>query len=90
MSVKVTLGDRRTAGATSSWAKRFTEQATPGTPLDDLLQTLSKRHPDLAPILEDATHQEDLEILVNDRPMDAAAADHYKIRDGDSVTLLLK
>lgn len=89
MSVKVTLGDRRTAGHSPS-LKRFTEPATPGTPLDDLFQTLSKRHPDLAPILEDATNQEDLEILVNDRPIDPGKAEAYRIRDGDTVSLFLK
>jgi len=89
MSVKVTVGDRRIAGA-SSGAKRFTEPAREGTALEDLFQTLSKHHPDLAPLLENATHQEDLEIVVNDRPLDTATAERYRIQDGDSVALFLK
>ncbi len=65
------------------------------TPLEEgtlktLFTTLSKRHPDLAPVLEDATNQDDLEIYVNDHKLQSEEGERYRLRDGDTVALLLK
>lgn len=68
----------------------FVEEDVNADSLDRLFHTLSKRHPELAPLLEDATHQDDLEIFVNEQPVRKAHESGVNIHDGDSVSLLIK
>jgi molybdopterin converting factor small subunit len=65
------------------------EMAARDTTLERLFESLSKSHPELAPILEDATDQPDLEIRVNDAPVLEHHADAVRLRDGDTVSLLI-
>lgn len=67
-----------------------TVAGVPDGPLTRLFDTLSKRHPELAPILEDATHQSDLEIFVNNTRIAAEQAEALVLRDGDHVRLMVK
>ena len=63
--------------------------ALPEASLETLFQSLSKSHPELAPLLEDAPAQADLEIRVNDAPILSRAGDSIRLHDGDRVSLLI-
>jgi hypothetical protein len=88
MAIEVTLGTRRERphGLDNRWL----EPAEREESLQELFIQLSKHHPDLAPVLEDAAHVQDLEIYVNEHLVPPHQADHLRVRDGDSVRLFLK
>lgn len=73
----------------SKTEEEILEMATRDSTLERLFESLSKSHPELAPILEDATDQPDVEIRVNDAPIHEQAADTVRLRDGDTVSLLI-
>jgi molybdopterin converting factor small subunit len=55
-----------------------------------LLEVLSTRHPELAPIFGKAqADREDLRIYVNSDEVPKEDATRYMLRDGDTVSLLL-
>lgn len=89
MDVRFTLDWRARAKEKTTGSRRLDEGLEVST-LASLFDTLSKKHPDLAPLLEDATHQSDLEIFVNDHPVRPESADALRLRDGDVVNLKVK
>lgn len=89
MAIRITLVPTRETGSLEPKTMNASVREREST-LEALFDTLAKRHPDLAPLLEDATHADDLEIFVNNRPVPHDTADGYRLRDGDSVSLLLK
>lgn len=89
MTVRITVGNLPDPTRPNPSKRTVRAPLHEGT-LESLFRTLAKRHPDLAPLLEDATHQEDLEIFVNDLRVDPAQGASYALHDGDSVSLFVK
>ena len=55
-----------------------------------LLDVLSTRHPELAPIFENVkVERDDMRIFVNSDQVPTADTPRYMLRDGDTVSLLL-
>ena len=89
MAVRFTLGNRVQKTRRDETTRQI-DVSVDEAKLDALFTTLSKRHPDLAPILEDCTHQSDVEILVNNRPVSSPDAANMRVHDGDTVSLIVK
>lgn len=85
--IRVEVGARR---AHVNGPERFEELDPRDGSLDGLFLTIAKHYPELAPLVEDATKQDDLDIFVNNRPVADAAAQGLRLRDGDSVRLFFK
>lgn len=62
----------------------------PDGSLKNLLETLSIRHPELAPIIDDANTARAMKIYVNNSEVPSARLPEYFLRDGDTVSLFLK
>lgn len=88
MSIEVTVGRNRVTNRPGS--NRVIETGLEEISLRSLFHTVAKHHPELAPLLEDATQADDLDIFVNDKPVSPDAAEQARLHDGDSVALILK
>lgn len=86
MDVRVKFGP---AGASEGLRQDIVTGLPKGT-LASLFRALSQRHPDLAPLLEDPQETKELEILVNNRPLASQMHEGFCLRDGDTVSLLVK
>lgn len=62
----------------------------PQSSVKNLLDVLSTRHPDLAPVFKEALTTRDLQIYVNNDEVPGADATRYMLRDGDTVSVFLK
>lgn len=62
----------------------------PGASVRKLLDTLSSRHPELAPIFTEAKEEREFRIYVNDTQVPTDAAPRYFLHDGDTVSLFVK
>jgi molybdopterin converting factor small subunit len=62
----------------------------PQSSVKTLLELLSTRHPELAPIFDKADDERrDMRIYVNSDEVPTGDATRYMLRDGDTVSLLL-
>ena len=62
----------------------------PQSSLRGLLDLLSNRHPDLAPVFKEASDTRDLRIYVNNDEVPTSETPRYILRDGDTVSLFIK
>jgi len=67
----------------------------PQANVTSLLDILSNRHPELAPVFKSVREtkpptKKDLEVYVNNNPVPRGDMNRYMLRDGDTVSLFLK
>ena len=62
----------------------------PQSSLRNLLDILSTRHPDLAPVFQEAKDTRDLRIYVNNDEVPSSDTTRYILRDGDTVSVFVK
>lgn len=89
MDLRIKLSSLDLASGSRTSVREIDEAGLPRGTLEDLFDHLARRHPDLAPLLEDAVHQKDLEIAINNRRLHEGA-EETPLRDGDVVSLFVK
>lgn len=57
--------------------------------LRNLLDVLSSRHPELAPVFKEVDRADELRIFVNNDPVPPRETRNWVLRDGDTVSLFL-
>lgn len=58
--------------------------------LDTLVGMLTRRYPDLASLFTKADQEEEFRVYVNNDPVPTRFRQEYHLRDGDTVSLLVK
>lgn len=75
---------------TTSAARQEILTGLPHGSLRNLLEVLSSRHPELAPVFKEAGKGDDLRIYVNNDPVPNQESRNWVLRDGDTVSLFLR